>query len=371
MVIMVRARSRNSLATSNWGLQQFHTVQGKSLPPGVPTGVSLTQELVFFRRPADVDLAGVRIRAVPGMQASPAFSRGTDVIDGLVRTSPARIEGRLYGVQTIMVVSEDTSGNQSEPAIATLDFGQPDIASAVWDRVFADELFPGSYTDCTLFGGVVVADASASSDVYALADLYGEPDVYATQYDAMVWQADMVVPPYAGALALTSTITGNSPAIEYRVSGDTLSDLYASSDVYASPDLYGAAGEWAAWPGTLQVARSTPLDFRVSIAASTEQGSISAFTLSLVMDPSEQFFSNITLDVDGTRLAPEAGSPARHWIAPPRFLYFMPAADGSGSIAGRVLDFSPTLGPLAQFVDNTGTAVTGTGSVKVEGFSDE
>lgn len=371
MVILVRARTRNSLASSDWGVQQLHTVQGKSLPPGVPTGLSLTQELVFFRLPLDLDMAGGRIRAVPGMQTAPVFSRGTDVIVGLVRTSPARIEGRLYGVQTIMVVSEDTSGNQSEPAFASLDFGQPDIASAVWDRVFADESFPGIYTDCSLSGGIVVADASASSDVYALGDLYGEPDVYATQFDAMVWQADMVVPPYAGALALTSTLAGNSPLVEYRISGDTITDLYASSDVYASPDLYGAAGAWAAWPGTVVVARATPLDFRVSIGASTQQGTVSEFTLSLVMDPSDQLFSNITLDAAGTRLTPANGSPSRHWISPPRFVYFMPAADGSGSIAGRVLDFSPTLGPLAQFVDNNGNAVTGAGSVKVEGFSDE
>jgi hypothetical protein len=371
LVITVRARTRTSLASSDWGDQQQHAVQGKSLPPGVPTGVSLTQQLVFFRPPTDLDLAGVRIRAVPGFQTAPVFSRGTDVITGLLLVSPARIEGRLYGVQTIMVVSEDTSGNQSEPAFASLDFGQPNISNSVWDRVFADESFPGIYTDCSLSGGSVIADVAASADVYALADLYGEPDVYATQYDAMVWQADMVTTPYSGVLALTSTLAGNSPAVEYRISGDTITDLYASSDVYASADLYGAAGEWTAWPGALQAVRATPLDFRVSIGASTERGAISQFTLSLVMDVSTQLFSGITLDVAGTRLTPASGNPPRNWIAPPRFVYFMPAADGSGAIAGRVLDFSPALGPLAQFVDNTGTAVTAAGSVNVEGFSDD
>jgi hypothetical protein len=52
MAVLVRARTRTSVATSDWGLQQVHIVVGKTEPPAAPTGVSITQELVFFRRPA-------------------------------------------------------------------------------------------------------------------------------------------------------------------------------------------------------------------------------------------------------------------------------------------------------------------------------
>jgi hypothetical protein len=371
MAIVVRARSLTSLATSDWGPQQVHIVVGKTAPPAVPTGVSITQELVFFRAPSDLDLAGVRVRSIPGKATAPAFSRGVDVIDGIVRISPARIERKLYGVQTIMVVAEDTSGNQSAPAIATLDFGQPDLASAVWSRVFSAESFAGTYTACSLSGGNVVADVDATSSVYALDNLYGEPDVYATLYQALQWQTGMVLPPYAGTLALSSAFAGNSPTVEYRISGDTVVDLYASSDVYASADLYGPPGAWALWPGALQVSRATPIEFRVTINASSEQGTISAFTPSLIMDVKDQTFINITVGAAGTRLTPSSGTPSRNWVGSVRSVYGWPAVDGSGAVAGRALDYSPTLGPLVQFVDNTGTPVTAKGTVKVEGFSDE
>lgn len=370
VAIIVRARTRTSLASSDWGVQIMHVVIGKTEPPDAPTRVSLTQELVFFQPPPDLDLAGVRIRSVPGFVTAPIFSRGTDVIEGLVRTSPARIERRLYGVQTVVVVSEDTSGNQSAPAFASLDFGQPDVDSAIWSRAFAAESFPGTYTGCTLSGGEVVADVDPGSSVYGLDNLYGEPDVYATLYLAMTWAAALVLPPYAGALTLTSDIDGNSPRVEYRISGDAITDLYASADVYLSTDLYGTPSEWGLWPGTMEIPRATPLEFRVSVGASSEQGRISEFTLSLIMEERAQTFSNITVDAAGTRLTPSSGSPARNWVADLRAVFMTPSVDGSGAIAGRVLDFSPTLGPLVQFVDITGTAVTALGTARVEGYSD-
>lgn len=369
--ILVRARTRTDLALSDWGFMQSHVVVGKTEPPNPPTGVSLTQELVFFRRPSDADLAGVRIRSLPGIHAAPVFSRGTDVIDGLVLQSPARIERSLYGLQTVMVVSEDNSGNRSEPAFAVLDFGTPDIDSAVWDRDFAAESFPGAYSACELVGGVVLADLDPDSNLYGLDNLYGEPDVYAVVYQALTWTSDVVVPPYAGALTLQSTIQGNAPYVEYRISGDSTIDVYASDDVYAMSDVYGAPTAWTDWPGAMDVARTTAMEFRVSVGASSQRGEISEFTLSLVLQERSQTFANVVIDAAGTRLPPSDGSPPRNWIGSLRSVYGWPAADGSGAIAGRVLDFSTTLGPLVQFVNNLGDPVTGLGTVKVEGFSDE
>lgn len=371
MAILVRARAKTALASSDWGVQQVHVVVGKTQPPGPATGVSVTQELVFFRSPPDLDLAGVRIRSLPGVASTGVFSRGTDVIDGLVRSSPARMERKLYGVQTIIVVAEDTSGNQSDPAYAVLDFGQPDLSSALWTRVFADEGFPGTYTACSLSGGSVLAAVDPASNLYMLDNLYGEPDVYATLYQAMTWQTGLVISPYAGTLALTSTLAGNAPTVEYRVSGDTITDLYASADLYAVADLYGPPAQWSLWPGALQVQRATPIEYRITIGASAGQGSISVFTPSLIMDVKDQTFTNIIVDAAGTRLTPSTGTPSRNWVGAVRSVYGWPAVDGSGAIAGRALDYSPVLGPLVQFVDNTGTPVTAKGTVKVEGFSDE
>lgn len=370
-VILVRARTRNTLARSDWTLQQAHQVIGKTAAPGVPTRVSLTQELVFFTMPSDLDLAGVRVRSLPGTVTSPVFSRGTDVIDGLVRASPARMERRLFGVQTVMVVAEDTSGNQSEPVSAVLNFGEPDINDAVWDRPYAAESFRGTFTDCALSGGAVLADVDAGSNLYALGNLYGEPDVYATLYKAMTWAADMAIIPYAGTLTLDATTAGNAVTIEYRILGSTTSNLYDSADVYAESNVYGTSGEWSAWPGALSVQRSTAVELRVSISSSSERGSISVFTITLTMDEVKQTFSSIAISEAGTRLAPAAGSPPRNWVGDLNAVYGMVAVDGSGAIAPRILDYSPVLGPLIELVDATGTPVAGTGTFIVEGNSDE
>lgn len=369
--LLVQVRFVTSVrAAGDWSTIVVY-VLGKTEPPGVPTQVSLTQELVFFRLPDDIDVAGVRIRSLPGNVAAPVFSRGTDVVEGLVLASPVRMERKLYGIQTVMVVAEDTTGNQSEPAFAVLDFGTPDTDDAVWDRNFAAESFPGTYTDCALSGGVVQADLDPADDLYTLDNVYGEPDVYATLYLAMTWQADMVITPYAGTLITDYTAAGNAVTVEYRVSGNSSSDLYAESDVYALSNVYGSPAEWSQWPGALDVPRLQPIDFRVSIGPGSERGEISAFTVSLVMEDVAQVFTNMTVDAGGTRLTPSDGTPARNWIGEITGVYGTPAVDGSGAIALRVLDYSPELGPLVEFVDITGTAVTARGSIKVEGNSDD
>jgi hypothetical protein len=289
------------------------------------------------------------------------------VIDGLVTTSPARIERRLFGVQTIMVVSEDTSGNQSAPAFAVLDFGQPDAASAVWTRVFASELFPGTYTASSLSGGQWWP-MDAISNVYALDNLYGEPDVYATLYQAMQWQTGLVLPPYAGTLALTS-------------GAGQLADWWSTGSA-ATPS-----------PTSTPAATCTPRPTCMERPASGRSGRVRC--RSRARRPSSSASPSRRARSKGrsprSRLSDHGGGAElqqRHRRRAGTRLRRPPArrrATGWGSavgvrlarcgwqrrIAGRVLDYSPTLGPLVQFVDNTGTPVTAKGTVKVEGFSDE
>jgi hypothetical protein len=367
---LYRGRFVNELRVQSDWSTVAHTVIGKTEPPATPTRVSLTQELVFFQLGGEPDLAGARIRAIPGKVTSPSFSNGTDLIDGLVRTSPARMEQRLYGVQTVMVLAEDSSGNQSDVAYATLDFGDPNINDAVWDRSYAADSFPGAYTDCALSGGEVVADVDAGSNWYTLTNWYAQADLYATLYEPMVWQPDVLCVPYAGVVVVEATTPGANAVIEYRVSGDSTTDLYASDDWYAEDNLYGESSEWAVWPNALQVARGTALDFRVSIDGGSTRGKVSTFTASLVMEKVKQTFSNLSIAVEGTRLDPALGSPPRDWIDNIQAVYGLPFVDGSGAIALRVLDFSPVLGPLVQAVDTSGAAVAGTANVTVEGNSE-
>jgi hypothetical protein len=611
---LVRGRAYNGVAYSDWAYWPLHQVVGKTEPPSPPTGLSLTQSLIFFTPATDIDLAGTRARSIAGNVANPSFSRGTDLLDGLATSSPISISKRLYGVQTIMLVSEDTSGNQSTVTYGALDFGQPDatnfvqtvdyqvqgfpvvadlgplapgaygyaanqIASfarasaatyvdvngvlqtspanvprydystgsaallieaastnialfseqfdaGVWidngtttiantdtapdgaltmDTVVAANgpvtwkaqliavppgaalpfgwfvkqgtaaqtrlaffdstystavatldiawtagvpsiggatnvtginvrqaaagiyfvsgtintganaalqmmLYPdltftgknvkvwgaqlgvsGSYiktvnvaatraadicaistpqTGWLLSGGNLVANVDPSSNVYALADAYGEPDVYGTQYVALSWVSKPFLPAYGGGtLTLTSNIAGTAPLVEYRIDGSTLNDAYALPDVYAAADLYGASAAWQPWPGALDVGRMQGVQFRVSVGAGSQQGVVSVFRASLALPDVSQTYGSVAISSSGTRLAPAGGVPARNWVLV-KTAQITPVVDGGGAIAGRVLDFSAQLGPNVQLVDITGAAVNGRATVLIGGLAD-
>ncbi len=365
----VRVRFENVIGVkSAWTNGADHTVVGKTQAPTAPATVSLTQSLVFFSKVTDVDLDGYIIRSQPGTTG--IFSRGTALHDGLVTVSPFTLTQRLYGVQTIMVAAVDTTGNISAATSATLDFGQPDTGNFVQTADYRALGFPGTLSSCSVSSGDLVADALVASDDYALADAYGEPDLYATQYAAMQWVSQSFVPVYGGGtVSLAYTAAGPSVTVEYRIDGDTITNLYSSSDEYVSADLYGAPSAYQTWPGALAVSRMQGIQWRVSIASSAEQGKLTAFVPSLAAQELAQTFANQAINSGGTRLVPANGTPARNWISL-RSVQITPYVDGSGAIAGRLLDFSPALGPLAQLVDNTGTAVSGTATIELRGLAD-
>lgn len=125
--------------------QLSYTVLGLRIKPGTPQGVAVTQEKIFAQPITDPDLAGYRVRSVPGVVVATAsdWARGTDAHKGVITELPWPFINRLYGVQTVMMVAEDTSGNISEtPGYASLDFGQPDTNNVAQSRDFKADLWP-------------------------------------------------------------------------------------------------------------------------------------------------------------------------------------------------------------------------------------
>ena len=368
VTVLLRARFVSQLGIPGAWTTIAHTVVGKTEPPSQPASVGLTQSLVFFAKVTDDDLAGYIIRSQPGMTG--VFSRATPMHDGIVTASPFTITTRLYGQQTIMVAAVDTTGNIGTPAVSTLDFGSPDSSAFVQSTDYRVLGFPTTRTACTVSGGDLVADALATSNVYALADLYGELDLYATNYADMQWITSAFVPAYGGCtLSLAYTAVGSVVTVGYRIDGDNIVDLYASTDLYASANLYGAAAAFQPWPGAINIGRMTGVEWRVSIDSSTQQGKVTAFMPSLAAPEIAQTFANQTIASTGTRLNPASGTPPCKWITL-RSVQVTPFVDGSGAIAGRLLDFSHALGPLAQLVNNLGAAVSGTATVELRGLVD-
>jgi hypothetical protein len=366
----VRARARTAVGVGVWSQQKSHRVIGKTEPPPVVTGVALAQDRVFwtaFAPSAVPDLAGFQVRAAAG--AAGLWGSAAPLHDGLVVQTPWPLPRTLYGVQTVLVAAVDSSGNVGEAGSAVLDFGPPDLNNQVQDRAFALEAYPGTRTDCTVSGTQLLADADPASNIYALVDLYSSADVYATQYLPMQWVSEAFRPAYSGTVVLTSSMAGAGVLIEYRTDGSASTDIYALADVYAAADIYGTSPEWQAWPGAVEVARGVGLVFRVSVAAGSTRGAVSQFTPALVVPDVSQRFGNNLINSAGTRLDPATGAPPRDWIAV-QSVQITAVVDGSGAITGRVLDFSPDLGPLVQLVDTTGAAVSGRATIDIGGFAD-
>lgn len=371
--IIIRARTRNAIAVSDFSLQQAHLVIGKTAPPPAPAFVSLTQTTVFAQEVTVLDLAGYRLRSIVGSVAATSsdFARGSSMHEGLVTDFPWTIQQALYGVQTVMVVAVDDSGNESEPAYASLDFGQPDSGSVGQSYEQGAAGWLGDKLRCAVDVGALKADADPVSDLFAVAEMFGESDLFSSFWLDMVYTAEPFTPIYGGGtLVLDLDAVGDNVLVEFRKLASGVEDLFASADLFASPDLLGLPSAWAQWPGALRIRRHEVIQLRVSIAAGGLRGQINSMVLRLALQRGTQDFSPRAFGSGGLRLAPADGQPSRVW-AEIRTVGILPKVDGSGAVSGRWFDLDEQLGPLVELVNASGVAVNGTATATVGGLIDE
>lgn len=364
----IRARARNGMAVGTWNTHVVHQMVGKTELPSTVTGAYVSQGLLFFTRVSDLDVVGYEVRSMPG--ASGVWSRATPMHNGWITDMPWSFPVRLYGLQTILVAAVDSSGNVGLPATALFDFGIADTGNVVQSYDWRAATWPGTLTNCSVSGGDLVASVDGASDKYALTDLYSESDVYATSYLPMQWVSTPLAPWYqGGTLSLDHAEVGPAATIEYTIDGDTLVDLYGLSDVYAASSLYGTNADFQPWPGAMTVARMQGIIFRVSIDGGATQGVLSKATANLSLADVSQSFGNVTFPIGGVRLSPSLGVPARNWVQI-KSVSITPVIDGGGALAGRIYDYPPATGPLAELVNSSGTAVAGSALVTVGGLAD-
>lgn len=164
--IIIRARSRTSIAKSAWSKQVAHIVVGKSEPPpeveffkvvSQPGGL---REFFWFLEEPPVDLRGFQVRYVPGTEERrwdrmiTLFSAGKD------EREAERREPQQAGEYTFAIRTVDTTGNMSDPIYDTVtlyDFDTP-------ERIVRphDQDWPGTKTDCFL-SGTSLADVGAAT----------------------------------------------------------------------------------------------------------------------------------------------------------------------------------------------------------------
>jgi hypothetical protein len=376
-VIVIRARSRNSVAVSDWSAQITHVVIGKTEPPDAPSAVALTSDFVVFTPSSDIDVAGYRILYNVGN--NPVRSVATALHTGLVSGSPWPLPIRLYGINTIIVVAVDTSGNESAAAYDVQDLGLPDAANVADEVDYVAALFPGTISNATVSGGVLVADVDPAADFYGAgsgSDIYyrdGAADIYGgSQYLALQYTASYASPYSGGVILMDLETTGARTTVETRTFGSSIGEIYDTSraDIYADDieGIYGAAQDWRPWNGSIVPSVAyVGVEFRVTVDAGSVQGSITTMTFRTEMPTLDQTFGNVAVSAAGTFLAPTAGLPSRSFIS---IEDVQVTPIGSAAISGRAKTWpiDPELGPEIELIGSAGTPVSGNAFVQVKGF---
>ncbi|ATA55156.1 hypothetical protein CKY39_19530 [Variovorax boronicumulans] len=133
--VIIRARTRSTLAASDWSPQVIHQVVGKTEPPPNIENLSISGSVLSWSLPRRVpDLAGFIFRFHYGNNLD--WGSAAPLHTGLITESPYDLVARPGGVVTIMGKAIDTTGNLS---LATgnivMDLGDSPIANIVeqWD----------------------------------------------------------------------------------------------------------------------------------------------------------------------------------------------------------------------------------------------
>lgn len=268
--IVIRARSRNSLATSDWSLQVVHIVVGKTEPPPPVDRFWLIEEpggnKHFFWRLDEppADLGSFQVRYSLGTVQRPwdemirLFTQGRDAREHDARNPP------LGDTYTFAIRTLDTTGHASEPVYITETI-DGDTLGTVDLLVLPYELgWPGEKTNCYVTEESILVDIGVAT--------WNDLDV---SWSALDQWLDMVGMGSLDNISYEHEVidTGSSVARIIRVSqgasGDVTTKYCSSVDGVTYTD-------WGDVPATAVTARyfkvrwnitgTTPILYRAQIA---------------------------------------------------------------------------------------------------------
>jgi len=371
-IIAVVARTRNTLATSGWGVQQWHTVIGKTeLPPNIEN-LSIAGSVLSWSMPRRVpDLAGFVFRFHYGNNLD--WGSAAPLHDGIITENPWEPKTRPGGVVTIMGKAIDTTGNVS-PATANIvmNLGDPAIANIVeqWDfDALGWPFAAGDQSGWTLVSGKPSADALDS--FYGTDDqsFYGDdtdPLYDAGAYSEMVYvtQEISIGSALAGSvMTLETQADGVDLRIEYRLSGPSPfygPDAASFYEDDADP-VYGAPGGWLPWPGQI-IAANDVYQFRVTIGAGVIRGVIQEMLLTIDAPDLEESLADVVVSSSGTTI------PYTRPFTSIKTVQATLQANGSGAETVEISKATP-LAPVIRAYNSSHVAVSGaTADIVLRGY---
>lgn len=332
-------------------------------PPSDPTNLYLTNGNVVWEQPKrDTDLAGWRVRQIAGKSRN--WSQGADYpADGSPVTLPS-IPVSIFGsgVRTIMVRAVDTLGNLSTGALfLTLGLGEASPSNLILTYDEKAEGFPGTITGGSVDeDGNLVADTSGDlllPDNNALLLPIVNDLLLPGAWGQMVYDFTYT-PAYAdapGTLLLDNSVFGDGWQLLYRRRGTT-GLLLQNDDEALLPDegalLLDGPQPFSAWPGTLDYRKREKIDFRVVTEAGSRRGIISALAVKIDVPDVTESFQDLAIAPGGTRL------PLTNTYRVIDYIGTITVQDtGTGAAYPVVIDKNPTLGPLIEVRNSSGTSV--------------
>lgn len=352
--IVIRARSRNALATSDWGAQQVHTVVGKTEPPPDVTEISVNGETVTWPPVVAPDLAGYQLRFQYGDNTW--WNTAVPLHTGLITESPYGLQRRPQGDVTVLVKAIDTSGNLSVNAAAfRYGFSEVVVTNPLLLMEQAPD-FPGDIVGGVVIGGELRAD---SLDRFWLPSdgplwLPSTRLLWAGgNFDQMVYEFEVASVEH-GRLVLQYTVSAESLLIEYQIGGTGLLWEPGAATLWTPGDrlLWGENGSWNVWPGSLDY-QGGRIRFRFTLAAGPTQGVIYALTALIDAPEISETLDDIAIAPGGTRL------PIVNTYRVIRSVQLTVQADGGAGVSARIVDKDPVLGPLAEVLNTSGVSVAG------------
>ncbi|MDQ0082950.1 hypothetical protein J2W35_003309 [Variovorax boronicumulans] len=371
-LILVKVRVKNSLASSDWGVQQLHQVVGKTEPPPNIEDLTISGSVMSWTMPRRVpDLAGFVFRFQYGNNTD--WGSAAALHNGLITESPYDLVTRPGGVVTIMGKAQDTSGNQSQvTANIVMNLGDSPIANVIeeWDfDALGWPYQPGEQSGWTLVGGKPTANALDSlygtddqSFYGADLDSFYEPSSYGQM--VYVTQEIPIVSALAGSImTLAIESQGTDLHIDYRLSGP--GSLYgADNDPMYGPDadpFFDGPGAWQPWPGQL-VAANEVYQFRVTIGAGIERGILQEMVLTIDAPDIEEEISDLAVAAGGTFI------PYTKDFTVIKTIQITLQANGSGAITAESTK-TPNLTPKVTAYNAAHTSVSGaTVDITLKGY---
>jgi hypothetical protein len=342
----------------------YFDVQGLRAPPPDVTDLVINGEIASWT-PVDVpDLAGYLIRFQYGDNAW--WDTAVPLHTGVITESPYNLTRRPQGDVTVLIKAIDTTGNESVNAAAyRYGFSEIVVKNPV---VTLDQhpTFPGDITGGTVSGGDLEADDLDEFYEPALGPMYlpeADPMYGTSQYGEMVYEFG-VASTEAGILVLQYSIAAETLLIEYQTGGSDPMYEPSADPMYEPTDeaIYGEFGEWAIWPGSLDFDGASEVRFRLTLSAGLSQGVIYELTALIDAPEISEVVDDAAIGSGGTRLT------LTNTYRVIRSVQLTVQSDGGSGVTPRVIDKNPTLGPLVEILNSSGTAVAGLLDAEIRGY---